>query len=125
YSGAGKSTMIHSSTSSQCAGLQRHIQDRGIRAYSATYRSLQTQEPKREFKPPRTSFGNPVNYVPVSVALMCDFGGPGPRVLRGAWTVWHVGEPILTDQIAVICHEPGSVFSAIAEIELYGVSDDS
>ena len=101
------------------AGLQQHLQDRGIRPYSARYRSAQANEPKRPKGPPGTSFGNPVNYVPLSDALMCGMVRPSHKPLRGAWILWQVPEPVLTDQIAVICHEPGSVFSAIAEIEIY------
>ena len=102
------------------AGLQHRIQDRGIRPYSARYREL---DERVASGPPSTNFGNPVNYVPLSDALMCGIVKPAQKPLRGAWTTWRVPEPVLTDQIAVICHEPGSVFSAIAEIELYGAPD--
>lgn len=104
------------------AGLQQHIQDRGIRAYSARYRSLRENEPRRKFGPPATNFGNPLNFVPLSEALLSGRSSRERKALRGAWTVWQVPEPVLTDEIAIICHEPGSVFSAIAEIELYGIS---
>lgn len=104
------------------AGLQQHIQDRGIRAYSARYRSLRENEPKRSFGPPATNFGNPLNFVPLSEALLSFRSSSERKPLRGAWTVWQVPEPVLTDEVAIICHEPGSVFSAIAEIELYGIS---